>query len=128
MPDPITFEYAVVRLVPRVEREEFLNVGVIVFCKRGDFLRAKIDVQPERLRAFAPDADATMIRNQLDALTTICDGTAESGYFANLSKSERFNWLVAPSSTIIQASKVHSGICNRPLPEILDELFSFFVK
>ena len=128
MPDPITFEYAVLRLVPRVEREEFLNVGVIVFCKRGDFLRAKIDVQPERLHAFAPDADETMICNQLNAFTNICEGTPESGYFAKLSKSERFNWLAAPSSTIIQTSKVHSGICNRPLPEILDELFSFFVK
>ena len=127
MPDRHAIEYAVLRLVPRVERQEFLNVGVVVFCKTLTFLEARVDRDLSRLVALHPQADLDEIRGELDALLRICRGGPGAGYFANLSQSERFNWLAAPSSTMLQASPVHGGMSDNPA-ETLDELFDLLVN
>jgi hypothetical protein len=126
MHEPCAFEYAVIRVVPQVERQEFVNVGVLLFCKTLDFLDARIDFDLERLKLLAPDADLSMITNQLNHILTICRGGDAAGFFGGLSKSERFNWLAAPSSTIIQSSPVHSGICEQPR-EALERLHRLLV-
>jgi hypothetical protein len=113
----------VIRVVPRVEREEFLNAGVIVFCLEKNFLAAKIRVNDERLRALSPDADVELIRRHLEAIPKICAGDAAAGPIARLSVRERFHWLVSPRSTMIQVSPVHSGICENP-EESLQRLFA----
>ncbi|MCB0260580.1 MAG: DUF3037 domain-containing protein [Calditrichaeota bacterium] len=126
MPAPRSFDYAIIRIVPRVERQEFLNVGVVVFSRTGHFLEVKIDYELARLAAFAPGCELEMVRAQLRAVETVCRGGAEAGYFGTLSQSERFNWLVAPSSTIIQASPVHSGLAENPA-EALRALYDLLV-
>lgn len=126
MPAPRSFDYAIIRIVPRVERQEFLNVGVVVFSRTGHFLEAMIDYELGRLAAFAPTCNLAMVRAQLRVVETVCRGGAEAGYFGALSQSERFNWLVAPSSTIIQASPVHSGLADDPA-EALQALYQLLV-
>lgn len=123
---PEPFQYAVLRLVPRVEREEFLNVGVIVFCRTRRYLRARVALDPRRIHALAPDIDLETVREHLDARVRIAAGDANAGPIAALPQSERFHWLVAPSSTVIQTSSVHGGLCDEPdLP--LDRLFEQLV-
>jgi hypothetical protein len=114
MPELSSFDYAIVRVVPRVEREEFINTGVILFCRTERFLGALIELNTERLRALAPDVDLLLVQRHLNLIPLVCSGGAEAGFIGRLSQSERFHWLVSPRSTIIQTSPVHSGICSDP--------------
>lgn len=123
---PEPFQYAVLRVVPRIEREEFINVGVIVFCRTRRFLAARVALDPRRIRTLAPDIDLDAVREHLDARVGIAAGEADAGPIAALPQSERFHWLVAPSSTIIQTSSVHSGLCDEP-DAVLDRLFEQLV-
>jgi Protein of unknown function (DUF3037) len=123
---PSSFDYAVLRLVPRVERQEFINVGVILFCLQENFLGARVQWSPDRLRAFAHELDLGDIKRHLEAYPKICDGIEDSGPIGRLTRRERFHWLVAPRSTIIQVSSVHSGICTEPA-SVLQKLFERLV-
>jgi hypothetical protein len=116
------FSYAVYRVVPRVERGERINVGVVLFSRPLDFLAVRTGLDEDRLAALWPDADAASIRKHLDALERIGRGDAEAGPIAALDTTARFHWLAAPSSTIIQPSAVHTGMCGDPAAE-LDKLF-----
>ena len=120
------FQYAIVRIVPSVPRQEFVNAGVIVFCRTRGFLEAKIALQPERLAALAPDADRNAIGAHLDALVQVAAGHPGAGPIAALPPSERFHWLVAPSSTTVQTSPVHSGLSDDPAAT-LAQLFAELV-
>jgi hypothetical protein len=117
-----SFDYAVVRVMPRVERGELINAGVILFCLEKDFLQARVEVNEERLRALWPGIDLDLVRQHLEAIPRIAAGGAEGGPIAKLTIRERFRWLVAPRSTMIQVSPVHAGLCERP-EAALDELF-----
>jgi DUF3037 family protein len=117
-----SFDYAVIRVVPRVERGEHLNAGVILFCLEKDFLKARIEVDEPRLRALWPDTDLDLVRQHLEAIPRICNGDPDGGPIARLTLRERFHWLTAPRSTIIQVSPVHAGLCDDP-ERALDELF-----
>jgi hypothetical protein len=105
------FEYAVIRLVPCVEREEFLNVGVIVYCPPQDFLQTAFELNEERLRLFAHDLKISEIEEHLLAFERICAGGPEAGAIGKLPMGERFRWLTAPRSTVVQTSPVHTGLC-----------------
>lgn len=120
------FQYAVLRVVPRIEREEFVNVGVIVFCRTRRFLRARVALDPRRIRTLSSDIDLETVREHLDARVRIAAGDPDAGPIAALPQSERFHWLVAPSSTVIQTSSVHSGLCDEP-ESVLDRLFEQLV-
>ena len=123
MPDPVSYDYAVVRVVPSVEREEFINAGAVVFCAQRDWLGAKVELDEARLRALAPAADVEDIRQHLAAIPRICAGGPAAGPIGALSRKERWHWLVAPRSTVIQLSPVHAGLCESPeaaLERILD--------
>jgi hypothetical protein len=104
-----TYDYAIVRVVPRVERGEFVNVGAIVSCKRAGYLKARIELDEARILALAPTLDLETIRATLDAIPGICAGGAAAGPLASLSARERFDWLVAPRSSAVQTSSVHTG-------------------
>jgi len=119
---PASFEYAVIRVVPRVDREEFLNAGVILFSLESRFLKAIVQLDEIRLRALAPDVDAAALRDHLHAFEKVSQGTEDGGPIALLSQRERFRWLVSPRSTVIQVSPVHAGLCENP-QEMLDQLF-----
>jgi hypothetical protein len=112
MPAPASFDYAILRVVPRVEREEFINAGVIVFCLEKDYLAVRILLDRERLKALWPDLDPELVLDHLEAVRRICEGDPAAGPIAQLSRRERFHWLVAPRSTIIQPSPVHTGVCD----------------
>ena len=119
------FQYAIVRVVPRVERGECLNAGVVLFCRPRRFLAAQVALDEARLRALAPDVDLDAVHTHLDALRRIAAGDAAAGPIAALPPSERFHWLVAPASTIIQCSPVHTGLTDDPeheLEHLLDRL------
>lgn len=118
MPEHDSFDYAVIRVVPRVDREEFLNVGIVVYCRTRKYLAAKIDLDTSRLLAFAPMIDVDAVTRHLSAIPEICDGNVQAGPIASLPQSERFHWLVAPKSTIVQCSPVHSGLCSEPEAQI----------
>jgi hypothetical protein len=120
---PNSFDYAVVRVVPRVDREEFLNAGILLYCRQQDFLGAAVELDETRLRALGPDVDVGLIRSHLDVLPLICAGGAEAGPIGQLPQKERWHWLVAPRSTILQTSAVHSGLCEDPavaLQQLMD--------
>jgi hypothetical protein len=117
-----SFDYAVLRIVPRVDREEFINAGVVLFCLDHRFLGARVHVDEKRLSALWPDVDLDVVRRHLEAFPAVCQGVANAGPIAQLSQRERFHWLVAPRSTIIQVSPVHSGLCEAP-ELALDQLF-----
>lgn len=108
------YDYAIVRAVPRPEREEFLNVGAIVSCAARKFLEARIDLDERRLRAFDAGIDIEFLRSHLVAIERICAGGPAAGAIGRLSQRERFHWLVAPRSAVIQTSSVHSGQCTDP--------------
>jgi hypothetical protein len=127
VPEQHAFDYAVVRIVPRVERGEFLNVGVILFSRTGRFLDARIEVDAARLAALAPSLDRDVLDSYLDAIPRICAGGSDAGPIGALSQSERFHWLVAPRSTIIQTSPVHSGV-HADLGAALEHLFNKLVR
>lgn len=127
MPALSSFDYGIVRVVPRVEREEFVNAGVILFCLERDFLAARVEVNEPRLRALWPDTDLDLVRHHLEAIPRICAGQPDAGPIARLTLRERFHWLVAPRSTILQVSPVHVGLCNQP-ERALHELFDQMVR
>ena len=115
---PSPFQYAIVRVVPRVERGECVNAGVVLFCRPRRFLAARVALDAARVRALAPEADLEAVRGHLDAFARIAAGEAEAGPIAALPASERFHWLVAPSSTVIQCSPVHTGLTDDPPGEL----------
>lgn len=114
MPVPCTYDYAIVRVVPHVERGEFVNAGVIVAATARGFLKAAVDLDEARLLALDPAADTEALRGALAAIPRICTGGPEAGALGRLSLRERFDWLVAPRSTSIQVSAVHAGRCADP--------------
>lgn len=114
MPELYTFDYAIIRVVPRVEWEEFINVGVILSCPDRQFLKARLELNVQRLAAFAPQLEAATVQGYLDTISVICAGGIEAGAIGQLPQRARFHWLVAPRSTIIQTSQVHSGFCADP--------------
>ncbi len=122
MPAHGSYDYAVVRVVPRVDREEFVNAGVILFSKSNHFLAARVEVEEGRLRALSPEVDVDLVWRHLEAILRVCAGEEAAGPIARLSQSERFHWLVAPRSTIIQVSPVHGGVCDDPAAR-LEALF-----
>lgn len=122
-----SYEYAVIRVVPRVEREEFVNVGVIVFCRVRKFLDARTKLDVARLRSFWPDLDIDEISLHLDLLPKICAAAGDGGPIALLPQHERFHWLVAPRSTVIQMSPCHSGLTDNP-QQTLEQLFRKLVE
>jgi len=109
---PASFDYALLRVVPRVERQEFVNAGVVVYCPEKRYLAARIRLDEARLRALWPDADVGLVEAHLQAVERICEGDASAGPIAKLSLGERFHWLTSPRSTIIQPSPVHTGVCD----------------
>jgi hypothetical protein len=120
------FSYAILRVVPRVERGEQINVGVVLHCRRRAFLAARIELDEERLAAIAPGCDPAAVRETLEALAAVARGDADGGALARLDPSERFGWLTAPSSTIVQPSPVHTGLTDDPAAD-LDRLFAQLV-
>jgi hypothetical protein len=112
MQEKFTFEYAIIRVVPRVEREEFLNVGVIVFCKRPAFLEMKYVLDDKKILALYPKIDLEDVRQHLQAFEQISKGNKEAGPIALLDHAARFRWLTAKRSTVVQTSAVHPGICT----------------
>ena len=127
MPTHSSYDYAIVRVVPRVEREEFINAGVILSCPAQDFLDARIELDERRLLALDASVDLEAVRANLASIPLICAGGAAAGPIGKLSPRERFHWLVAPRSTIIQTSPVHSGRCQDP-QAALDHLVQTMVK
>lgn len=127
MRDHYLYDYAILRVVPRVEREEFVNVGVILSCPGRKFLDACIEMDERRVRALDAQLDPVSLAAQLAAYPLICRGGEEAGPIGNLSQRERFNWLVAPKSTIIQTSPVHTGWCSDPAA-MLDHLLNAMVR
>ncbi|MEJ2555953.1 MAG: DUF3037 domain-containing protein [Anaerolineae bacterium] len=126
MPAPSPFDYAIVRVVPNVEREEFVNVGVILFCRTRRFLDTRIKLDMQRLAALFSKLDVRMVQAQLDLILRICAGGSDAGPLGELSQAERFHWLVSPRSTTIQISPVHCGLCVDP-QAALDNLFEKLV-
>ncbi len=120
MPEQSSFDYAVVRVVPNVEREEFINVGVILFCRTPSFLGALIRLDTQRLATLAPELDIRLVQEQLDLIPRICAGGPEAGALGELVPVERFRWLTSPRSTSIQVSPVHGGICDDPHAALQD--------
>jgi DUF3037 family protein len=124
---PSPFSYAVYRLVPRVERGERINVGVVVFSRPLDYLAARTGLDEQRTAALWPELELDAVRTHLDALERVAAGDATAGPIAQLDTTARFHWLVAPSSTIIQPSSVHTGLCADPAAE-LEKLYESLVK
>jgi hypothetical protein len=128
VPTPHWYDYAVVRVVPRVERGEFVNAGVILACAPANFLQARIELDEAALRALAPGVDVAPIRAALDAIPRICVGGPGAGDLGRLSLRERFDWLVAPRSTSVQTSPVHTGRCSASLDATLEALVRRMVR
>jgi hypothetical protein len=126
MPARSSFDYAIIRVVPEVERGERINVGVVLICRQRRFLGMRLAPDEVRLRALWPQLDMAALRQQLDGLRRVGEGDRDAGPIARLSQAERFHWLVAPSSTIIQPSPTHSGLCADPAA-MLDELMARLV-
>jgi hypothetical protein len=120
------FQYVIVRVVPRVERGERINAGVVLYSPTLEFLGARVGLDEKRLAVLAPGCDAAAVRPNLEAVAAIAAGDASAGPIARLERGERFHWLAAPSSTMIQASPIHTGFCDRP-QEMLDKLFAELV-
>jgi hypothetical protein len=124
---PASFDYAILRVVPRVERQEFINAGIVVFCLERRFLAARIKLDRGRLKTLWPDVDSDVVAHHLNAATRICAGDPTAGPIAQLSERERFHWLVSPRSTIIQPSPVHTGLCDQT-DGLLDRLEEQFLS
>ena len=120
------FEYAIIRVVPRVEREEFLNVGVVLYCARQKFLKVRFALDEERVRAFSDKLDVAEVNEYLHAFERICNGDKDAGPIGKLPVAERFRWLTATRSTIVQTSKVHPGLCS-DADAVLTKLFTQLV-
>jgi hypothetical protein len=126
VPALASFDYAVVRVVPRVEREEFINAGVILFCRTARFLAARVSLDEERLHALAPGCDFGEVRRHLDLIPVIAAGDPAGGPPSAWEMPERFHWLTAPRSTVVQVGPVHSGVTADP-QRSLDRLFGTMV-
>lgn len=125
MPARSSFDYAIVRVVPRVERGEFVNAGVVLFCRTRRFLAARIELDRARLAALAPWLDLSEIEQHLAIFPLVAAGGPQGGPIGLLPQADRFHWLVAPRSTIIQVSPAHAGLCDDPeaaLEELVDVL------
>jgi len=122
-----SYDYAVIRVVPRVDRQEFVNAGVILWCQEQDFLGARIELDEARVRMLDASVDIDAVRRHLASITIICAGGENSGPIGKLPKRERFDWLVAPRSTIIQTSAVHSGRCM-DVPATMERLLETMVR
>jgi DNA-directed RNA polymerase subunit N (RpoN/RPB10) len=120
------FQYAIWRVVPSVERGEALNVGVVVYCRRRQFLAARVLVDESRLRTLSPDLDIDATRRHLDGMARVAAGDPDGGAIAAMPQSERFGWLTAASSTIVQPSPIHTGLCADP-QAVLDRLYTRLV-
>ena len=127
MPERRDFQYTILRVVPRIERGECINVGVVVFCRQHNFLEIRIGLDEGRLRAIAPDLDPAAVEPPLAAIAAVVAGEPSAGPLAQLSPSERFGWVAAKSSTAIQPSEVHTGLTDDP-QATLDHLFTSLVQ
>ncbi len=121
------FEYAIIRIVPRIERQEFINVGVIVYCPPENFLKTEFELNKEKLLAFSNDLDVEELEKRLCAFKQICSGSPEGGIIAELPVASRFRWLTATRSTIVQTSPVHPGLC-KDAQETLKRLYDEMVR
>jgi hypothetical protein len=126
VPDRSAFQYTILRVVPRIERGECMNVGVVLFCRQRQFLAARIELDEARLAALAPGLDPADVRPHLEAIAAVVLGEAGGGALARMPASERFGWVAAPSSTLIQPSEVHTGLTDDP-ERTLEHLFSSLV-
>jgi hypothetical protein len=126
MQDKQLFEYAVIRVVPRVDREEFLNVGVVLYCPKEKYLQLKYTLDADRLRTFAPGLDIAGLEGHLHAFAEVVRGGAAGGPIGQLDAASRFRWLTAQRSTILQTSRVHPGFCSKPA-EALERLHAALV-
>lgn len=126
MPELHLFEYAVIRIVPRVEREEFLNAGVILYCEAQKFLKVKFTLDTQRLWSLCSDIDIATLEQNLLSFERICKGSTNAGPIGKLTIRERFRWLTATRSTVMQTSKAHPGFC-KDAAEKLDQLFTQLV-
>ena len=126
MQDKNLFEYAVIRIVPRVERKEFLNVGVVLYCADQKFLQAVFEINEPRVLAFYPDTNIALLHSYLCAFKLICAGDIAGGPISQLPIAERFRWLTAARSTMLQTSSVHSGLCL-DAKETLEKLYNRLV-
>ena len=127
MPERRDFQYTILRVVPRIERGECINVGVVVFCRQHNFLGIRIGLDEDRLAALAPGLDPAAVEPPLEAIAAVVAGEPSAGPLAQLSPSERFGWVAAKSSTVIQPSEVHTGLTEDP-QATLDHLFSSLVQ
>jgi hypothetical protein len=127
VPGAKPFQYAMLRVVPHVERGEAFNAGVVVFCRPLRYLGARAGLDADLLAALAPECEAEEVREQLDTLVAVAEGRPEGGRVAGLPQSERFHWLIAPASTMVQPSAVHTGLTTDPAAE-LDKLFEQLVS
>jgi hypothetical protein len=121
------FEYAIIRVVPKVEREEFINVGVILYCGPLKFLRTKISLNKERIKTFCQEVECDELEAYIHSFERISTGGKNSGPIGELSPAERFRWLTATRSSIVQTSKVHPGLTDNP-QHMLDRLFDQLVR
>ncbi len=126
MPAASAFHYATIRVVPDVEREEFVNAGVLLFCDELGFLGARIELDPARVRLLAPNADVPLVEEHLAAIPRVCAGGPDAGPIGLLPMRERWHWLVSPRSSIIQTSAPHAGLCDDP-ERVLERLFERMV-
>ena len=127
MPEKHLYEYAVIRIVPKVEREEFMNVGVILFSKQADFIKMRYEINENRLRAFSPELDIESFREHMEAFSKVCSGHETGGTIALLDIPERFRWLTALRSSCIQTSRPHVGF-SANLDQTLNDLFRELVE
>jgi hypothetical protein len=123
----VVFEYALVRAIPRVDRGEFVNIGVMVYCQARDYLGCAADLAPARLQAIDPQTDLDAVAAALDGICAVCEGRASAGASAAGSPRARFGWLTAPRSTVVQSGPVHSGLTADPAAE-LDRLMGRLVR
>ncbi len=126
MQDRVTFEYAIIRFMPKVEREEFFNIGVIVFSKRKKFLELKYHIDPKKLKAFSCEITLEELTEYLKAWEAICKGAPHGGAIGEFEVSDRFRWLAASKSTMILCSPTHTGLCTDPATE-LEDIFQKYV-
>ena len=121
------FQYALLRVVPRVERGEFINAGVVLYCQEAKFLDARVHLDPERLRALDPSLDPETVRAHLEVARLVCEGGPEAGAVGSLPPDQRFGWLVAPRSTVVQPSPAHTGFADDP-EEAIEHLLQVMVR
>ncbi len=126
MQDKVTYEFAIIRLIPKVEREEFINVGVLLFSKRKSYLGMRYHIDRERIKAFCSSVDIELVESYLKAWNAVCRGGKEAGRIGEMELPLRFRWLAANRSTILQCSPTHPGICQEP-EKIISELYDFYV-